>query len=64
VLAGAGLAFLPKIAVAQDIGSGALAEVRVGRKKLERNFRFVWHRARRLSADLQLVRECALALRE
>lgn len=64
VLSGAGLAFLPRIAVAEDIENGALSEVRVGRKKLERNFRFVWHRARRLSPDLQLVRECALALHE
>lgn len=60
--AGVGFAFLPRVAVAQDLEHGDLAEVRIGKSRIERSIRLVHHVSKRMEGDLALVRECALEL--
>lgn len=62
VRSGAGLAFLPRVAVAEDLARKRLTEVRVGRRRMERSIHLVYHVSKKMSGDLRTVKDCALAL--
>lgn len=62
VLAGAGYAILPRLAVGKDIEQGDLAEVCLNKSRIERSIRLVYHPARRVSDNLQIIKKCALEL--
>jgi len=60
--AGAGLAFLPRVAVVRDLENGDLAEIRISKNRIERSIRLAHHASKRMDGDLGIVRECAMAL--
>lgn len=61
VLAGAGICFLPKIAIENDLKKSSLKQIQPNRKKIERNFRLIYHKSKKMEGDLLLVKTCAKA---
>jgi len=62
--AGAGLAFLPRVAVAMDLEQGDLAEIRIGKQRIERSIHIVHHASKRMEGDLRLVLNAILEFRK
>ena len=58
VRAGVGIAFLPWLAVEDDLVKGKLVEFHVKGARIERNIRMIHHSAKRIDNDLQRVIEC------
>ena len=58
VRAGVGVAFLPWLAVEDDLAQGRLAEFRLPGARMERNIRIIHHADKRIENDLKLVMEC------
>jgi len=58
VRAGVGIAFLPCLAVEEDLVKGKLVEFHVKGARIERNLRMIYHSAKRIDNDLKMVIEC------
>lgn len=62
--AGAGFAFLPRVAVDLDLEHGDLAEIRIGKQRIERSLRIVHHASKRMEGDLRLVQNAILEFKK
>jgi len=58
VRAGVGVAFLPLLAVEEDLAKGKLVEFQVKGSRVERSIRMIYHSGKRMNLDLEMVVEC------
>lgn len=62
VRCGAGITFLPRLAVAKDLEEGLLTEVHLSKKRIVRHFKLVYPKARQFEGDLAWFKGKILAL--
>lgn len=58
VRAGVGVAFLPWLAVEDDLAKGKLAEFQLHGARMDRSIRMIYHTGKRMETDLHTVMEC------